>query len=314
MANRPWGIVSGAMVVVVLAVAFVSERIVDRDTGAGQVLSEPVSTPHADLPRASPTPQARTAVDAGDIAPPRPGAPVAGTPLPLTDFGANRATLEALAHAGRADAASRLGQVLMTCRHHVAQTREQIEHETIRRVSANPSRPTDPEATVASVSHTVDALMVNQVLCDGVPRLEAEDEREGFEWMIRAANLGDPLAMSMRFDVELRKADYDIANIVQNAEGLLALQPIAAQMLQRAAATGEPVALYRLARAHASGVLADRDPVRARAYEIAAVHASGQRGQVRERRSFRSDGLDAEQQREAERLSGEILARCCEGR
>lgn len=231
-------------------------------------------------------------------------------PLPTTDFARNRAAIEALARAGRADAARHLGQVLTTCRFHIAKSPEVFERELVKSAASRPtSASTEEQADM--IAHRVEQMRQMQALCDGVTEFGEEDEAMGYEWMIRAANLGDPIAMALRYDSEWRKVGFSTGGRIDAADEMLALEPVAAGMLAQAAATGEPVALRRLARAHASGVLATHDPVRARAYELAALGAERRPGYAPRDPRAHAEGLDAAQQREAQRVADEILAACC---
>ena len=247
--------------------------------------------------------------------------------VPLTDFSRNRATLEAMARAGNADAAFRLGEVLRACGPDAGGPFAITMHRRLGGRNAGQRREHAPGTVALDSTFRVDLgalgvlppgtyLLPDEIervtLCDGARDFTEADRAAAYDWLVLAADLGVPRAMAMRYDIELEHIGSDAAARIHQAGKLIALRPRASAMLQRAADIGEPHALARMAQARASGDLAERDPLLAQAYEIAAdtmfqrigapftqalqrLHASG----------------DAERREQVEDAARDILRRCC---
>lgn len=293
------------------------------------VLAACIAAPWAiDRRRDRPAPVAHASVTPASTAakPARPAAtdrvPALPKDVPVTDFSRNRATLEAMARAGSADAAQRLGDVLRACAPDADGPFAIAMH---RRLAGRGGAP--PQAVTLDPQFGLDLgaigvlppntyLMPDEVervtLCDGVHAYTDADRAAAYEWLVLAAELGAPRAMAMRFDIELERIGGDVAARIDQAGRLVALRPRASAMLQRAAATGEPRALARLSRAHASGDLAVRDDLLADAYAVAADAMSARAGApgTQTLQRLRAAG-DAARQARVEDAADAILARCC---
>lgn len=249
--------------------------------------------------------------------------------VPLTDFSHNRATLEAMARAGNADAAFRLGEVLRACG---PDADGPFAIDMHRRLSGRDARHRREREHVPGVleldsSFRVDLgglgvlppntyLLPDEIervtLCDGARDSTAADRAAAYDWLVLAADLGAPRAMAMRYDIELEHIGADAAARIDQAGRLIALRPRASAMLQRAADMGEPHALARMAQARASGDLAEPDALLAEAYEIAADTMFERIGapSTQALQRLRASG-DAARLAQVEDAAHDILARCC---
>lgn len=246
-------------------------------------------------------------------------------PVPQGDFTRNRATLETLARAGNAEAAQRLGDVLRHCA--PARITPPAASGYLSWTGVHPNtrtqrtEPTPPAADLVDLgglgvlapnTYLMPAEIERIALCDGVRHYTEADRAAAYDWLVLAADLGSPPAMAQRFDLELEHIGTHPAARVEQAARLVALRPRARAMLHRAADMGEPRALARLSRAHASGDLAAKDAVLADAYELAAdtmFARSGAPGTQALQR-LRATG-DTERIARAEAAADDILARCC---
>lgn len=231
------------------------------------------------------------------------------TVVPPGDFSRNREMLEAMARGGNAEAALRLGEVLRAC----APVTNRSRRAPLAITAQTPFDLDLRAIGVLPVDATLGPAELERVaLCDGVRDYTDADRLAALDWLVLAADLGAPVAMAMRFDVELERIGGDRATRIDQAHRLVELRPRASAMLQRAADTGEPRALARLAAAHASGDIATRDPVLARAYELAAASMFMRAGSGRAAEMQRfGAALDPAQRRQAGDAAERILARCC---
>ncbi|MBB5208488.1 hypothetical protein [Chiayiivirga flava] len=249
--------------------------------------------------------------------------------IPLTAFSSNRATLEAMARAGSAEAAQRLGDVLRGCApdadgplaiavHRRLSGRDRVgtpgNRDGVQVVAFDPQFGVDLGNLGVLPPNTY--LMPDEVervsLCDGVRDYTDADRAAAYHWLVLAADLGAPRAMAMRFDIELEHIGSTAAARIDQAGRLIALRPRASAMLRRAADTGNRHALARMSQAHASGDLAARDDLLADAYAVAADEMSARAGApgTQTLQRLRAAG-DAVRQAQVEDAAQAILARCC---
>lgn len=217
----------------------------------------------------SPGAPATTAQAAPAVARPR---PVQETPLPEGPIGDTYAELVSRAEAGDGRAAMALARALALCADYVEDEREVLEEDMVEFL-ANAEDTKD--ATGASsrdrfVDMAVRVLDMRASTCGGIGALPITDraaERE--RWLALGLESGHPEALVQEADAMIRKRFPRRTDIIDNAEELRLLRPQAMAMLQRAAAQGEPMGLLRMAGAHRTGDLAQRDPVAAYAYLLA---------------------------------------------
>lgn len=247
--------------------------------------------------------------------------------VPLTDFSRNRPTLEAMARSGNADAAFRLGEVLRACVPDADGPLAVTMHRQLSERATGQRREYTPGVVALDSNFRLDlgglgvlppntyllpAEVERVALCDGARDSTSADRAAAYEWLVLAADLGAPRAMAMRYDIELEHIGADTAARIDQAGRLIALRPRASAMLQRAADTGEPHALARMAQAHASGDLAERDALLADAYEIAADTMFERVGapSMQAIQRLRASG-DTARLAQVEDAVDTILARCC---
>lgn len=240
-------------------------------------------------------------------------------PLPEGSIGDTYAALVRMANEGNGAAALRLANLLALCARYEPKSREAAEQELVDGMAVfDPPRTED----AAREQETMVALVIDmqdrqRSACPGFATLGIADPlAEQLHWTEQAARMGEARAIVDMADRLIKKYTAP-GDIVEHAEELRLLRPQAMALLQQAAATGEPLALFRMATAHRNGDLAPIDAVEAYAWMLAyrAGPPSPDIPQAAiEHVMLRFAGpLDDAQRAEAQRRADAIRARCCGG-
>ena len=255
----------------------------------------------------------------GDAGPAQTPGATNAEPLPEGNVGDTYATLVRMANEGSGAAALRLADLVALCAGYEPKSREAAEQQLVDGMAVfDPPRTEDAareqEALVALV---IDIQDRQHTACPGFATLGIADPlAEQLRWSQQAARLGEARAIVDMADRLIKKYTSP-GDIVEHAEELRLLRPQAMALLQQAAATGEPVALMRMAAAHRNGDLAPIDAVEAYAWML-AYRAGPPAPDIPEAAiehvMLRYAGpLDDTQRAEAQRRADAIRARCCGG-
>lgn len=260
--KRAWFFI-GFGLAVVLAVA--GYRVLQRPTPQPQLPVSAQNDKSDTSPPASPTTSAP-----GAQATAAPTASVLSQPVIEGPIGDTYAALAARAEAGDADAAIQLAEIFGTCRRFKPSSRVEAETAIVDVVATFLPAPNDDaeqqqqDQRVAFAMREVDK---QHTYCPGIDTLGIADLKvEQRRWIALAAQLGHPRGLLLHSDVLI---DVPPGDIVDRAE---AMRPVLAQAraaLRASVMAGEPLALLRIARAHHTGDLAERDPALAYAWLLA---------------------------------------------
>ena len=188
---------------------------------------------------------ARALVPAAAIQPPPPPPPVPPLPphdVPLADI---RAELEARARSGDRRAACRLATDLIRCQSlpMMRAMTGAMERSLEREGAADEGR---TGFRIDMIARTQNRLETLEPLCAGI---EPEDAREGFDWLLRAAELGHVPSM-----VEFaRRPAVPFQSYLNELDRLRVYRDRAPEIAMRAIAAGDASLLPELASAHLSG-------------------------------------------------------------
>ncbi|KRG40714.1 hypothetical protein ARC20_12905 [Stenotrophomonas panacihumi] len=180
-------------------------------------------------------------------------------------------SLASRAQAGDSQAASQLYLVLSRCNHLARDTSIDWRPEYMDPALLDRLGMSEAQLLAGLEWNALASEAAELEDCQNIP---ADRLRQASTWLERAAREGDPYARLVYAD--------SVQDLVGGPREMLAAPEKVAQFrrdaityLQAVAATGSPEAMARLAAAYSSGVLVERDPLLAHAYEIAAAAAAG---------------------------------------
>jgi hypothetical protein len=231
---------------------------------------------------------------------------------PFTEI---RPELERRALAGDAQAARRLGMTLANCNHYTDVSDNKLEEMVVDQAARGfTAKIGDHDAQPEEILKLYKlSLAQKRRDCKGVSGLdEADGWKLAFQWIERAAALGDPDAQAVYGTLAF--SDFDTRNALVDAEKMRDRKQLATDYLQRALAQGDGLALIQMAGRYQDGLLFPPDPEKAYAY-VWAYSLTPRAGDIvsgllDELLVQRGAQLD-EAARERARLEGQRLATCC---
>jgi TPR repeat protein len=238
--------------------------------------------------------------------------PEAADDRPFTEI---RPELERRALAGDAQAARRLGMTLANCNHYIDVSDNKLEEMVVDQAARGfTAKIGDHEASPEQILKLYKlSLSQKRRDCKGVSGLdEANAWKLAFQWIERAAALGDPDAQAVYGTLAF--SDFDTRNALVDAEKMRDRKQLATDYLQRALARGDGLALIQMAGRYQDGLLFPPDPEKAYAYvwaySLTARAGDLVPGLLDELLVQRGVALD-EAALERARLEGQQLATCC---
>jgi TPR repeat protein len=194
-------------------------------------------------------------------------APEPADDRPFTEI---RPDLERRALAGDAAAARRLGVTLANCNHFVDVPDEKLEEIVVEQEARgftmkDRGRVVPPEELLNLFKLSFQQKRRD---CKGATGLnESDASKKSFQWIDRAAALGDADAQALYG--ALAFAGFDARNALVDAETMRDRKHFAIDYLQRSLAQGDALALVQMAGRYQDGLLVPADPEMAYAYAYA---------------------------------------------
>ena len=231
-------------------------------------------------------------------------------------FATARPDLEQRARNGDAHAATLLARTLSRCNHYVPSADSLLEQWVVDLAASGGSVTVNKEQLSPDETLSMLKLGYEQLNrdCRGVSGLnEADAPAKAFEWIERAAALGDADAQALYG--QLAFATYEVRTAVANAEEIRERKRLALEYLQRSLARGDALALRVMSEHYTKGPLLAPDAQRAYAYLYAYSLTPRSQDLVPELLELllaqTAHGLDPASLEQA-RESGRQLATCCQ--
>ena len=233
---------------------------------------------------------------------------------PFTEI---RPELERRALEGDALAARRLGLTLANCNHYTDVPDDKLEDMVVDQAARGfTAKIGDHEAQPEEILNLYKlSLRQKRRDCKGVSGLDETDAwKKAFQWIERAAALGDTDAQAMYGALAFADFTNDRTALV-DADRMRDRKQLATDYLQRSLAKGDALALIQMAGRYQDGVLFPADPEKAYAYAWAYSLTTRASDVVPELLdevlAQRATPLD-DAARERARAEGQQLAACCD--
>lgn len=230
-------------------------------------------------------------------------------------FSEERVELERQATAGDGRAARRIGLALANCNHYVPLSDAKLEELVVNTAAHGVTiRQDGHELTPEEVLTRLKMGLTQKARdCKGVSGLDEPDgSQQAFQWIERAAALGDADAQAIYGSIAF--GSYDTRSALANAELIRERKRRAIDYLDRSLAHGDALALLHMSRHYAEGDLYPADDATSYAYLYAysrTARASDFEPELLDQMLATSAGILDDETRERAQSQGLQLSACC---